>query len=284
MAKNIFGVSNTSDHIDGNDLIIRINSEEVLGKLDQIEAEARTLSAPYLPSRRLALLRTLSLSLALMCLVVGIFNAKNTGNWSFAGVFQASPYWLAAFFGLLVLSVVVIVIEHKRTKAVQSDASVAEWKERSAKAQEEAYQALQIPPDALSMDVFTATYAMKNGVPKNTTYTAFDFRAWVENDCLCLSDVENVVAIPLSALRGIAELPGRVTFYFWNKPESPDSETYRQYHIRKTYFGAYSVAGVRRVHIQSESGEYELLLPPYELDAFLRLTKKEIRKEESGAE
>lgn len=280
MAKNVFGVLNTADRIDGADFIIRTNSPEMLEQLDQISGEAQAFSAQSAPSRRLALLRTMLLTLGVFFLMIGVMNASSAGALSFAGVFQTSPFYMIAGAVSLVASIVLIVIERKRLKkAAQSD-TLAEWRTRSQAAQEEAYRALQVPKDAIAMDLLTATYTLKNGAVRNATCTAFDFRAWIENGCLCLTDVESVVAVPLDTLKGISEVAGKIVFYFWNKKEPPEAEPYRQYRIRRTFFGAYSVKGVRAAHIRSDFGEYDLLIPPYELETFLRLTGKAIRTEE----
>ena len=282
MAKNVFGILNTADRIDGEKFIVRSNSPEMLEKLDQISGEAQTLAAQNAPSRRLALLRTLSLALGSILLIFGIMKANSVGNFSFAGIFQTSPVVMAFAVAAILLSVVLSVLERNRMKKAERVDALDEWRERSKAAQEEAYRALEVPQDAISMDLFTVTYTQKNGVMRSGTYTAFDFRAWVENDCLCLADVESVVAIPLDSLKEISEIVGKTQFYFWNKEESPGSENYRQYHTRRTYLGAYSVKGVRVAHIRSDFGEYELLIPPYELETFLQLTGKAIRPGTDG--
>ncbi len=279
MAKNIFGVLNTSDKIDGADYIVRQNSAELLEKMDHISGEAQALVEKGSPSRRWALLRTFLLTLGFFLFTVGILNANKAGALSFLGVFQTSPVVMAVAIASLVFAVVMVVIERKRLKKAGQSEELAEWKTRSKEAEKEAYEALGVPSDAVLMDLFTATYSLKNGKARSATYTAFDFHAWIENGCLCLADVESVVAIPLGEIKGLSELPGKTHFFFWNKPEPPQSEAYRQYHIGKTYLGAYSIKGVRSAHIRGEFGEYELLIPPYELETFLRLTGKAIRSD-----
>jgi len=281
MAKNVFGVPNMGEKIDGADFIVRKNSPEVLDRLDQIGTEGQALLQSGNPSRRWALLRTLLLTMGVLLFTVGIFNANKAGAFSFFGIFQTSPVLMIVAVVSIVLAVVMMVVERKRMKKAGQSEALAEWKTRSKEAEAEAFDALKAPQDAILMDLLTATYAMKNGAPKNVTYTAFDFHAWVENGCLCLADVENVVALPLNQIKGISELPGKTYFYFWNKKEPPESESYRQYNIRRTYLGAYSVKGVRAAHIRSDFGEYELLVPPYELESFLHLTGKAIRFSET---
>ena len=279
MGKNVFGVQNNANQIDGADFIVRNNSPEILKKIDQVGEEAQTLMAQNQPSRRMAFLRTLFLTLGVFLLTASIMNASSAGALSFLGVFQTSPVLIAIALLSLALSVVLVIIERKRMKKTERSDAYDEWKKHSEQAEEEAYEALQVPQSALQMDFLTMTYSLKNGAPRNAVYTAFNVRAWVENDCLCMADVESVVAIPLADIKGISEISGKMLFYFWNKKEAPDSEAYRQYHIRRTYFGAYSIKGVRAAHIRSEFGEYELLIPPYELEAFLRLTGKSIRSD-----
>ncbi len=280
MGKNIFGISHTAEKIDGADFIVRSNPPEILNRMDEISAEAQTLVLQNSPSRRWSLLRTLLLTAGTLLFMFGIFNASSAGKLSFFGVFQASPVLMILAIVSLASSVAMVVIERNRMKKSERGEALAEWKMRSKEAEKEAYAALQVPQDAISLDLLTATYTQKNGAVQNVTYTAFDFYAWIENECLCLADVENVVAVPLEQIQGISEVAGKTGFYFWNKKESPQSETYRKYQIRRTFFGGYSVKGVRVAHIRGAFGEYELLIPPYELDTFLRLTGKAVRSEE----
>ena len=271
MAKNVFGVRNDAEKIDGEAFIIRSVPTEVREKIDALGQEAEQFSEEHRPSRRVALLRSLALILGVVLAVAAFSGAADAGLTAFGDIFRAYPVMLVVSLLLWAFAVGTIFYERARLKKGATGEKADGLRAKSEALDAEAYSALGVPETAVSLDLLTSCYNVKNGEEKNTTYTAFAFRAFVENGCLCLADVESLVAIPLDAIRDFTPVDRRVSFYFWNKEEPPRGETYRLYNIRMTYFGAYSVKGVRVLHIASDFGEYELLVPPYEMDPLLRL-------------
>ena len=275
MAKNVFGVRNDAEKIDGEAFVIRSVPAEIQEKIDALGQDAESFSDEYRPSRRIALLRSLALILGVILLVVAFTNASDAGLVAFGDIFRAYPVMLLVSFALWAFAIGTIFYERAQARKAGTSRTAEELRDRSDAVDAEAYGALGVPEDAVTLDLLTSTYRVKNGEDKNLLHTAFAFRAFVENGCLCLADVQNVVAIPLDAFGNFVRVERRVPFYFWNKPEPPRSETYRPYHIRMTYFGAYSVKGVRILHIHSVFGEYEILVPPYEIGSLLRLLGRE---------
>lgn len=274
MAKNVFGVRNDADKIDGESFIIRTTPPEVKEKIASLGKDADAFAEEYRPSRRVALLRNLAMILGVVLLMVAYSNAASAEITTFGGMLRAYPVMFIASFALWAFAIGTIFYERARAKKAQAGETANDLQQRSDAIDGEAYAALNVPQDAISLDLLSSTYRVKNGEVKNTLHTAFAFRAFAENGCLCLADVENVVAIPIDDIAGFTRLDRNIAFYFWNKPESPRSETYRPYRIRTTYFGAFTVKGVVVMHIRSEFGEYEILIPPYEVEAVRQLTGK----------
>ena len=277
MAKNVFGVRNDADHIDGQAFILREVPQEVKEKIDAFGQEAESFADESAPSRRLSLLRSLSLMVGVILFMVARFQARDAGTGtSFGAVFRAYPVHHIVAFALAAFAIGTVVYERIRAKRLRSSDVADRLRERSDAIDAEAYDALGVPPDAIRLDLLTSSYRVKNGEEKNTIHTAFDFRAFIEDGKLCLADVGNVVGIPLESIVGYTRVERRIAFYFWNKTESPRSETYRPYHIRTNYMGAHTVKGVYIMHIRSDFGEYEILVPPYEIETLARLTGKSV--------
>ncbi len=274
MAKNIFGVRDDAEQIDGQAFVLRQIPAELKEKMERFGQDAEAFAEEYRPSRRLALLRTFALVTGVVLLIIARMQGNEAGVGSFGALFRAYPVSILASFALLGVAIGLVAYERVRAKKAGNSEAADRLRDRSDAIDAEAYSALGVPENAISLDLLTSSYRVQNGVEKNTVHTAFAFRAWVADGCLCLADVENVVGIPLDSIAGLTRVERRVTFYFWNKKEPPRSEAYRQYRIRSTYLGAYTVKGVSVMHIQSEFGEYELLVPPYETEAFLNLTGK----------
>ena len=280
MAKNIFGVRDDADQIDGSAFVVRTIDPALKEKMETFGKEAESFANEYRPSQRLALLRTFALVVGIVLLILARMKGNEAGVGSFGALIRAYPIPLISAFLLWGIAVGLVVYERiSLSKARTSDAA-QNLKERSKAIDKEAYAALGVPDGAISLDLLTSSYRTQNGEPKNIVHTAFAFHAWSENGTLYLSDIENVVAIPTDAITEFTRIEHSVNFYFWNKAESP-----RQYGIRANYAGTYTAKGVVAAHIQSELGEYELLIPPYEMENFLRLTGKEIENtEQKGKE
>lgn len=275
MAKNIFGVRDDADQIDGSAFVVRTIDPALKEKMETFGKDAESFANEYRPSQRLALLRTLSLVVGIVLLILARMKGNAAGVGSFGALIRAYPIPLISAFLLWGIAIGLVVYERiSLSKAGTSD-TAQNLKERSKVIDKEAYAALGVPDGATALDLLTSSYRTQNGEPKNIVHTAFAFRAWSENGTLYLSDIENVVAIPTSAIAEFTHIEHSISFYFWNKAESP-----RQYGVRANYAGTYTVKDVVAAHIRSDLGEYELLIPPYEMENFLRLTGKEFENTE----
>ena len=275
MAKNIFGVRDDANQIDGSAFVVRTIDPALKEKLETFGKDTESFAEEHRPSHRLALLRTLALVVGIVLLILARMTGSEAGVSSFGALIRAYPIPLVSAFLLWGIAVGLVIFERvSLSKAGTSDAAKS-LKERSEAIDAEAYAALGVPDSAISLDLLTSSYRTQNGDAKNIVHTAFAFRAWSENGTLYLSDIENVVAIPTDAIVDLVRIEHRISFYFWNKAESP-----RQYGIRANFAGAYTVKDVSVAHIRSDGGEYELLIPPYEMENFLRLTGKEFENTE----
>ncbi len=272
MAKNIFGVANTSDQLDGQAFVTREAPEELLEKMNSDNSEEDLPVGEYTMSMRLKIFLTISVIACALLLFVTNMQAREAGITDFVGLIKAYPFSFVLVLVLLIaivgLSVYMKIVENKNLKKEAESSK----NEEDNPAEEEIYRYLNVPEDAAHMDLLTSTYQIKNGSEYKTVHTVFEFHAWTEDGKLCLADAGTVVEIPLEEITGSVILPKRVAFYFWNKEESPKSERYREYRIRPTGLGQYSVRNVRIVSISSQHGSFELLVPPYEIDVFNRLT------------
>ena len=275
MAKNIFGVRDDADQIDGSAFVVRTIDPALKEKMETFGKDAESFANEHRPSHRLALIRTLALVVGVVLLTVTRMKGNEAGIGSFGALIRAYPIPIISSFLLFGVAIGLVIYERiSLSKAGTSDAA-QNLKERSKAIDEEAYAALGVPDSAISLDLLTSSYRTQNGAPNSIVHTAFAFRAWSENGTLYLSDIENVVAIPKGAIVNFTRIEHRINFYFWNKAESP-----RQYGIRANYGGSYTAKDVSVAHIRSDGGEYELLIPPYEMENFLRLTGKEIENTE----
>ena len=95
--------------------------------------------------------------------------------------------------------------------------------------------------------------------------------AFREGEALCLTDNDQVWAIPLSALTKMTWVKKRAVCVGWNKEESEGEYPYKAFVSRRNQYGRYACKCFR-VEIHAPQGDYFLLLPGYEQEFFSTLT------------
>lgn len=271
MVKNVFGVRNDAEKIEGSAFLLREVDEQERERIDSFGETAREVLEPPARPRKFRLLATMLLYAGLMTILFGVQYGMWGGN-SFWQALAARPWLFVIAAGLIAAGEAIFIRESRLEKKRETSEEARQIRTQSEELDREVYAKLNVPADAIPMDVLVYTYDMKNGKAHNGVYTAFDMRAFREEDKLCFADVGSVVGIPLSSIDSIRTEKRKLSFYFWNKGVPPDAQPYRQYRIRTGFFGAHVIREVLVLHIRSDSGEYELLIPPYESDTLSRLT------------
>ena len=138
-------------------------------------------------------------------------------------------------------------------------------------------QSFGVPQDADCIDVFAEYYIIKNGKPKHKSCGMVDFInlqmfAFVRGGNLCLANMEQLWEIPLSSFRSITLAKKITSLPYWNKSEPINSEKYKPYKIKRNQLGQYFVR-YYRIEIVDLKGEFYLLIPEYDGEIFMKLTK-----------
>ncbi len=194
----------------------------------------------------------------------------------FADGYRRVPwlYWLCA--GCFAAWLVLFLWEKRRQKQVAESPELKELNENADRFLAEAKAALHIPENAVDLDVFGERFILKNGEPKHKSLDGFsdylnlDLFAFAEDGSLFLASAEAVWEIPLTALRS-AERTKKLSFAGWNKQKPYNHKDYRKYKVTVNQFGMY-FARCWRVNILDSKGEFYLLIPEYDADAFSALT------------
>lgn len=254
----------------GEAFIVRHMDDEQLAKLDQYrEKYAETEQKASLPP-------LLSLLKSVCWLGWVLPGCAIIGDGDFAAGYRRVPwlYWLCA--GCFAVWLVLFIAKKRLQSRV---AESPETKALSAEADRflaEAKAALLIPENAMDLDVLGERFIMKNGEPKHKSFDGFsdylnlDLFAYAEGGNLVLASTEAVWEIPLTALRG-AERTKKLSFAGWNKQKPYDHKDYRKYKIVLNQFGMY-FARCYNVKISDIRGEYFLLIPEYDAEAFFEMT------------
>lgn len=276
--KIFFGVDVTqdkeNDRMDGEDFIIQRVSQSQEKALDaNNEALLQLQKKANLPLP-LRVLHYLCAFITL-CFIVGI--VRGLGEVTLQEAFRNAP-WI---FGILPVTAVVwlalTLLRRKHQKAFNDSPEVEAAAKKSEALNQQSYESLGVPADALTVDVLCSRYAVKKDEPLNRpfgpyTFIATEVKAFVENDTLMLSDLHQKFSIPLSALTGIRTVQKAVTLPVWNKDVPIDQPPYNGYGLtvnqNGVHFKYYHV-----LTIMSDPGEqYDLYFPPYEITSFEKLT------------
>ncbi len=188
---------------------------------------------------------------------------------------------IAVQLALLVVSVVTtlwarITDANLASTRRPAKADYTEATDRLHAASEAAARELEVPRDAVPLEILPFSYRIEGGVPvavgKKNHFDNISTSAWVADGVLCLATAMELYCVPLSDIRGTRQIDEEFEVDFWLKSEPPTSEAYAAYNIRKAGYFAKKC----RTFYAIEIGEnYELLIPCYDLPTFEKLTGKQ---------
>ena len=132
---------------------------------------------------------------------------------------------------------------------------------------------LQIPSNAVSIDVIQFRYKVKKGMvaPRFSTqspmYDNIEFQAFLNNSTLYLCDMEHVYAIPLASLHAITSIEKKIGISGWHKSRPPMA-----YGATVAQHGLVGISGYHILEIREHGATYGIYVPSYEVHALKKLT------------
>lgn len=128
------------------------------------------------------------------------------------------------------------------------------------------------------VDVLTGRYKLKGdevkvlGITDNTMLN-MEFKIFVREGKLCLANVRECYEIDLTAITGIRTIKRQMRIMGWNKEKHFTADIYKPYKVIADRYGIY-IKYYHALTFRHGGGECWLLLPPYELPVFEKLTGK----------
>lgn len=235
---------------------------------NEIEAFRKKHNFPFW----LSIVQFLAAIAGLFCLFVFISLIEDDLTFTEAYASYAALLYLGIAF--LLTSAALFISEkaiNKRALASEEHLALERAADETVKAAE---RQLEIPPQAKKIDFLNeVVIRKKNGKEKPLAnqfgkYTNYEEYVYVRNGNLCLSDLYTEYSVPLASLKKIRAIRKSASFSPWNKEESPRSPRYRSYRLRTNAYGVIYCKPCYSVWIEDERGEFELLLPNYELESF----------------
>ncbi len=195
--------------------------------------------------------------------------------------FNNAPYIFVIGICCAVFYLVVFLLSLKKKKKVLSSEEVNNANNDYEKRSEAIFSRLNVPSNALKMDVMHFTYKVKkdeiqfkgNGMSPTPVYM-LEFRVFVEEENLFLASLEAKWSIPLAEIGEIEKQEKRIGFNGWNKEVPYDKGEYKQYKISRDNYGITYMKTYYIVKINHNSEEFGLYLPCYEIENFKKLINR----------
>lgn len=180
-------------------------------------------------------------------------------------------FWAAVIGGLVWL--VLWLVEKHRKNSLSTSKERSAIRQRTKKALQACHDALDVPEDAVEVDVLAMHYRQRDGeikpVKSGGEFSNTPVYMWRKGDALCIADASVRMEIPLSCMTGLASRRGTVRLDDWNKRRS-----WRQYKAQGVYAGKQGifVKSYCILSMQYRGETYQLWLPGHEKDIIEKLT------------
>lgn len=180
---------------------------------------------------------------------------------------------------LIIVWAIISITAHRKEKSVSESDESKNLMDRVSTITDVIFGELGVPADAVSVDVLSFTYKIKNGdiVPcegtfDTTPFTSFTYKAFSDGENLHLADAEGKYSFPLSSLRGMRRVNKRISVFGWGKDEDPTKGEYKKYKMTVDEYGNVHLKPYYILETEHAGEIWGIYFPCYELDAFEKLT------------
>lgn len=279
MKKIIFGfnVTNNKKNEQSDDYAL------VTKRLDgwqQEELEKTREKSEYLQKKvtlppLLLIIKTICL-FAVIIIGSSIIGAVLKGN-TFAQAYNNAAFLFYILPITLVGWIVILGYEKKRQKEVMNSAEPEQIEKQVEKIIKDSADELNIPEEAFEMDFLAFRYKIKKDEIKVVSTSMFTFvniimSVFVQNQKLCLANLEQLVEISLSDFVSIERVNKNALVPVWNKEVPPTKEPYKKYKIKTNQYQTIYVKPYYIIEFNIDGQIYDLYVPVYEISKFLQLT------------
>ncbi|MDE5593938.1 MAG: hypothetical protein K2I75_08415 [Clostridiales bacterium] len=275
--ENLFKFSVQTEEAVYDKYVVRSVSDDISAKQDNTYDELKKFEKASKIPRWLKIIQILC-ALTAGCTLLGVLRAfgENIGKESFASMwnrFVGNGVIIIIVVGVICTAVAIAlrVWELKRIKRMESSDEYKTALDECDNMHNGCYEELGVPSDADGIDVLCYPYKLnRKGKEKNgcqfAQYVPINYKIFKQDDGLYFADVNDLIQIPLSAVKEANYVPKRVVFYGWTKDDKFNSEKYKPYKIRANNYGALFMKGYIAVSLLLDGEEKEIIIPLYEQD------------------
>lgn len=281
--KNVFAINEKNNKLDGDELITRRLSPELLQARKEKRKTLEDFEEKSSPSKISGILKVAFWLIALILLMVALSSLKEM---SFTD-FLKKQWYLALiiildFGGILVL----VLLDKKKANKISESEEVKSFVDEMNNLGEVCQKELKVPDDTISVDVLTNVYKLVNGLKKPVNkymdYVAIATDIYIQNDSLCFTDYETVLEVPLEELK-IKKQEGKISCVGWNKSEPFNKGEYKKYKIKTNNMGIFMYKVWYTLEFSTLGNDYQILIPIYDIENILKVTNIVLDEVESKA-
>ena len=275
--KNLFDMNldNESGMIDSEEFITRTLGKETNDKRSALVDEYYKASSKNL---RKGISKK---SIALIAVIFGVGAILYALNSLFA--LLESETLKLVWYGIVAIIIIFMrlikIPSKKRSNLPKPSKKMLELGEELGKLNKLIEKEVGLPEDAKDIDVFLNIYDETEGNLANDKAKLFE-----EDNDLCLYYDGYVLSIKKESFREIVKIDEDIYLGDWHKDVPYDRGSYMQYKIQKVdekapgLYKEYKMHGFYSVRFSQYGGEYEILVPLYDIEPFcnvLRLSPKD---------
>ena len=267
--ENLF-LLNTED----DDLTIERTEFVLRRESDALRAKRRELSEKFMSTLLKGVISVYTvLMIVFGCLGVACIGMTVTDYFE-TKTFSVIPFGIALL--LFALTGVCAFINKTKNKASNEDEELDSVDRELGRLAEASKSELWVPYDAKAVDIYVTTSESDLTDP----FSVDEVLLFEESGNLCMYYSGDVIAVPISDVEEVVKIDDEILFENWTKDASHDSAEYAEYQIveRKTKDDDefYAMNGYYSIRFAHEGEPFEILVPLYEINAFLDVLKLEV--------
>ena len=277
--KNLFKGEIEKNNFLAEEFIIRNLSDELTNEADKIINKIETHNENAKLPTVLRLIKTLSFYAALI-LGIGIINGLLKSEENSLPMNKTTITLIVISIICLIVSIGLFIYEKIRFKNVENSQEVKDDIKRVDELFQECLDDLNIPKDHKKVDVIMTFYKIKN----NKEIPAFnicenmvaEYMFFEENDHICFADTRCVIAFKKESITKLRKVEEKKSFVNWTKESLPNSPIYKEYGIKTNNYGVSTIRSYYVLELNINDEDYEIILPPYDIDEYLKVLNMEV--------
>ena len=277
--KNLFKGEIEKNNFLAEEFIIRNLSDELTNEADKIINKIETHNENAKLPTVLRLIKTISFYAALI-LGIGIINGLLKSEENSLPMNKTTITLIVISIICLIVSIGLFIYEKIRFKNVENSQEVKDDIKRVDELFQECLDDLNIPKDHKKVDVIMTFYKIKN----NKEIPAFnicenmvaEYMFFEENDHICFADTRCVIAFKKESITKLRKVEEKKSFVNWTKESLPNSPMYKEYGIKTNNYGVSTIRLYYVLELNINDEDYEIILPPYDIDEYLKVLNMEV--------